>query len=536
MVVEAAQVTQVDRSAVVSTPKRYAVVVGVNDYSETGIGNLSFCMADAEAFYDALLTYCAYDPACVTLFSDGQHKDARRPTRSDILVAIADMSTRATEEDSILFFFAGHGTRDPQDSYLLTQEFRLSVVANTSISMNMINDHLLQSKARFIMRFFDACHSGRIGARAGGNGPDIQRHFLVEAKGWATLAACTEDQFAHEDPDLGHGIFSYCLIKGLSGDAATPKGEVTLDSLTTYTIDKTTDITNDLGLPQTPVVNGSRAGTLVLATIGSMRPDPIPTALVNVQETAIEQLRPTPEKIPQFVEDIRSTLQNNPLPLDYVAPSQEQKLTLGTELVQKVYSWCQEQERLYHEQLRDVVTITVARQSIQECPCNLQLAEYIQESKIKEAVSLRLTHKTEPVKSNLWYIAAALSYQTREVLSGIAERQGYYKSAVLLTVRSQAPLMPVCAMAVAVIPTSFGLYLLRYSCSTLLDRVQKEYWDPSTFVVRTLHALPVADKEGVQTLKELQDLYPQLVSFFVESCSARRAYLQKIGISGQSLL
>src|SRR5438270_3929807 len=92
--------------------KRYAVVVGVNDYTEAGIVNLSYCAADAEAFYDALLTYCEYDPDCVVLFSDGLHNAACRPERSDILATIANMATRATNEDSILFFFAGHGTHD----------------------------------------------------------------------------------------------------------------------------------------------------------------------------------------------------------------------------------------------------------------------------------------------------------------------------------------------------------------------------------------------------------------------------------------
>jgi uncharacterized caspase-like protein len=210
MVVEAAQVTQGDRSAVVNTPKRYAVVVGINNYSEAGIYDLSFCTADAEAFYDALLTYCEYDSAYVTLFSDGQHKGAREPTRSDILAAIANMATRATEEDSILFFFAGHGTRDSQDSYLLTREFRPPVVADTSIPMNMINGYFQQSKARFIMRFFDACHSGRIGARTAVIGPDVKKHLLVEAEGWTTLSACKENQYAHENIDLvqNHATFS----------------------------------------------------------------------------------------------------------------------------------------------------------------------------------------------------------------------------------------------------------------------------------------------------------------------------------------
>ncbi len=197
MVVEA-RLAQANGNSSVST-KRYAVVVGINDSSESDAENLSFCVADAEAFYDALITYCEYDPTHVTLFSDGTHEKAQKPSRSDILAAIATMSTKATDADSILFFFAGHGTRDSRDSYLLTQEFRKEVVAETSIPMDTINEHLRQSQARFVMRFFDACHAGRIGSRSAPIGPDVQKHFLVEADGWATLSACKQDQLAHED-------------------------------------------------------------------------------------------------------------------------------------------------------------------------------------------------------------------------------------------------------------------------------------------------------------------------------------------------
>ncbi len=77
--VDEAQPSQTDRSATVYKSKRHAVVVGVNDYSEANIVDLSFCAADAEAFYDALLTYCEYDPECVVLFSDGTHANARKP-------------------------------------------------------------------------------------------------------------------------------------------------------------------------------------------------------------------------------------------------------------------------------------------------------------------------------------------------------------------------------------------------------------------------------------------------------------------------
>ncbi|HLL79276.1 MAG TPA: caspase family protein, partial [Ktedonobacteraceae bacterium] len=436
-----------------TSAKRFAVVVGVNDYSGTGYGNLSYCAADAEVFYDALLTYCEYDPSCVTLFSDGTHKDAEKPLRSSILVAIANMAKRAGKDDSILFFFAGHGTRDAEDSYLLTQEFRPSVVAETGIPMEVINEYLRQSNARLIMRFFDACHSGRLGAREVSVGPDIQRHFLVEGEGFATLSACKEDQPAHEDPELGHGIFSYCLIKGLSGAAATDDGEVTLSSLSTYTIIETTEITKKLGLPQTPVYRTGLAGDQVLATVRSAHLSEIPATLVKVEETDIEQIRPTPEKIPQFLADIRSLLQDEPLQRDYVAPTHEEKLTLGKALILKIYQWCQKQEQQFHEQTKGIVSVTIKHKTIQACPLNLQLAEYIQASRVKEAVWLRLTYKTEQVRSNSWQTALTGNYTTREVLNGISEQPGSFETAVLLTIQTTDPLMPVCAMVIAVIPS-----------------------------------------------------------------------------------
>jgi uncharacterized caspase-like protein len=524
-----------NRNATTNSAKRYAVVVGIDNYSGANIDSLSFCAADAEAFYDALLTYCEYDPAHVTLFSDGSHAAAKATRREDILAAIATMSSLATEEDSILFFFAGHGTRDDKDSYLLTNEFRRAVIPATSIPLNMVNEAFSQSKARLRLRFFDACHSGKMGARAVPVGPDIRRHFLIEAEGWATLSACKEDEYANEDHALKHGIFSYCLIKGLSGEAKVPDTDIiTLNSLVTYTVLNTIEITKERGLQQTPVRDGNHAGDQVLATVRSIPAAQVPPELAKVQETPVEQLKPRPEKVPQFVTDIRALLQDDPTERNFVAPSQQEKLALGDKLVQIIYGWCQGQERQYHEQLEEVVTISVKRQSIRACPLNLKLAEYIENSKIKQAVDLNRVYRTETISSGS--IMAVLYPQTQRILDGVSEMERHYNSAVLLTISTQVPLRPICAMVVAVIPSTFGLYLLLYSCSTRLMAGQRESWDAVTFSMRTLRTVDFSDKEGEQTLHELQDLFPQLISFFAESCTARQVYLRQVGILGQSLI
>src|SRR4051812_35995553 len=88
----------------------------------------------------------------------------------------------------------------------------------------------------------------------------------------------------------------------------------------------------------------------------------------------------------------------------------------------------------------------------------------------------------------------------------------------------------------ASMPGRFGLYLLRYSGSTKLGQGQKEYWDTSTFSVRTLHAIPIEDTAELQIIEELKDVYAQLISFFSESSKAREIYLKRIGASGESLI
>jgi hypothetical protein len=186
--------------------------------------------------------------------------------------------------------------------------------------------------------------------------------------------------------------------------------------------------------------------------------------------------------------------------------------------------------------LSQIVQSQVKIQSIKACPCNLQLAEFIQPSKIKEAVGLKLTYRTEHVAPKGLQVMSFLNYETRQVMDGISEKQGQYETAICLTISTKELLMPVCAMVVAIIPTTFGLYLLRYSCSSVLDSAQKEYWDPKTFTARTLQAISFKDNNGTQIPGELQDLFPQLVSFLAESCSARKIYLRGIGVTGESLL
>lgn len=224
-------------------------------------------------------------------------------------------------------------------------------------------------------------------------------------------------------------------------------------------------------MQQTPVSDSYEAGSLVLATVTPPSEDKIPSALAKVRDTDIALIKPTPEKIPQLVDAIRSALEDESEPQPpHIAPSQDVKIAFGRDLVQRIHQWCQDQDSQYREQLQNLASITVECQSIGKGPLNLRLAEYLDESRIKSALELDFMYKKVRIESSP--LMPILMYQTRDVLDAITEKKGYYDSLVAMTIRAKKSLLPVCAMVIAIIPATFGLYLLRYSCSTKLGQRQ----------------------------------------------------------------
>jgi uncharacterized caspase-like protein len=110
--------------------------------------------------------------------------------------------------------------------------------------------------------WLDFCHSGGILARDLAGVPDdraiIERSLkVVQGQGKLILAACTPYQSAWESAQVGHGLFTDALLRGLKGGAAKD-GEVTINSLFDF-IDK--QMGSDR---QRPMMFGQMTGRVVL--------------------------------------------------------------------------------------------------------------------------------------------------------------------------------------------------------------------------------------------------------------------------------
>jgi uncharacterized caspase-like protein len=219
--------------------KRYGILIGVSDYTQVdGAGDLQYTVNDAKRLYRLLNELGDFDSNNLHLFCDGDTEDlpAKLPHRSDILETLQKVTSTATPEDLILFFFAGHGVEIQSTPYLLTNDARMNVPEHTALRLEDINGILAGTHAGFVLRIFDACRGAYSNARfiTTRMGPAMEAALLQSGEGSATFSSCSSGEFALETSEFQQGLFSYFLCDGLDGHAADERGIVTLNRLVDY--------------------------------------------------------------------------------------------------------------------------------------------------------------------------------------------------------------------------------------------------------------------------------------------------------------
>lgn len=235
--------------------KRWAVVIGIADYRYAGKGGLSkleYADKDAQEFYNFLISDKGrFDPASVMLLTN------QKATLENIRYALFEFLKQPLREDFVLIYFSGHGAPDPdrQDNYyLLAYDTNPTRLAASGLPMWQFGDLLGKNvESERILILADACHSSRVGRDT--NPKDIRivptnrvneslsKSVLTptgskrKREGRATLAASRQGQISHESHKWGggHGVFTYFLLKALSGEADKNRdGKVTLKELADY--------------------------------------------------------------------------------------------------------------------------------------------------------------------------------------------------------------------------------------------------------------------------------------------------------------
>lgn len=212
---------------------RWALLVGINRYTEPAYADLRYCVNDVRAL-EQQLAASGYTVIC--MHDELNVLDRRFPNRDNVEAELQRICDSAEHDDLVLVFFACHGLLRDGRRWLTMQNTREGV-PRTALELAEVEAYLRASKANRRIMLLDACHVG-IDAGRSLTDPAFIRNTFELAEGFAVLSASTSQQIAQEWRDVEQGVFSYYLLEGLSGAAdRSNKGFVTVDDLKNHVID-----------------------------------------------------------------------------------------------------------------------------------------------------------------------------------------------------------------------------------------------------------------------------------------------------------
>ncbi len=219
----------------------YIIAVGVNEYANSQY-NLKYAVADAQSFGNEMrqrqTQMAAFERVEVIQLIN---EDA---TKANILAALKRLSgapepptlkagpldglKRAEPEDTVIIYYAGHGTAQAQRFYLIPHDLgytgdrtKLTEGGLKTMLSHSISDVELEKvveglDAGHLLLIIDACNSGQaLEAEEKRRGPMNSKGLaqLAYEKGMYILTAAQSFQAALEAAQLGHGYLTYALVE-----------------------------------------------------------------------------------------------------------------------------------------------------------------------------------------------------------------------------------------------------------------------------------------------------------------------------------
>ena len=182
--------------AVTANAKTYLVAVGVSDYPGT----------------DKDLRLPANDAATVQyIYSKNSNAESvlltnSNATKSAVLSKLRSTFAKASENDIIVFFFSGHGSKGAFCAY------------DAQIPYSEIRQAMASSKAKNKMIFADACFSGKMRQGRKNTAEQSFNNYNI-----MLFLSSRGNETSIERRDMKNGFFTYCLQKGLRGGADANK-------------------------------------------------------------------------------------------------------------------------------------------------------------------------------------------------------------------------------------------------------------------------------------------------------------------------
>jgi hypothetical protein len=258
---------------------KYAVIIGIGDYVDPGIPDLTYGSVDAKAIHQKMI-----DPAAGGVpASNVKALFDQDATLANIRQAIGEwLPKQAKANDLVFMYYSGHGGVMPDESgeepdgrrkFIIPHDANLEQMDKTALRNNELSlmlDRIAVNKFVFVM---DCCFSGgqvkdnTIKSVSPANTPigtDI--YGQLSAAGRVVISASQPDQVSFESAKLKHGIFTYHLLEALKGKADMDTDNmVNLLETYMYVQREVSEAARNLGQVQQPKLMGNISGSIVLS-------------------------------------------------------------------------------------------------------------------------------------------------------------------------------------------------------------------------------------------------------------------------------
>ncbi len=240
----------------VDDKKLLVISVGVDNYVNMPDHNLNFASADAEAIAQAFIKQEGknFDKVETILLSDTNGTGATRDNIIDALDTLSEMGPN----DTVVLFLAGHGVIENDQYYFLPKDTAVSsndrLKKSTVVSWHEIQNAVQNSLGRRIL-LVDTCYSESA----------FNSRLVKDAEDADIIVMSSTDSttLAQEISSLGHGVFTYSLVSGLSGDADSFRDQrITMSELNAYVSNSVPSLTKRAQIPTLSVPKGFQDFTL----------------------------------------------------------------------------------------------------------------------------------------------------------------------------------------------------------------------------------------------------------------------------------
>ena len=255
--------------------KRYALVVGIDDYQNPAVTDLKCATSDAKLFKDTLVTKGKFPEENIFLLTSGATGESSEPSLTNIVFRLEWLREVVGPGDTLVFYFAGHGVAMDSETYLLTEEAdqrTKNTLVVSSLPGKVLNNLLKETGAQNTLVLLDACRNDPTAGRGDVNNTlneTLARGLVFKPsppaaglqRNSATLFACSEGERSWEWSEKNHGFFTYFLAEGLNSGAFDSSGNATLQNLVGYLGKKVNEAAlRETNHKQTPMVEYSGPG------------------------------------------------------------------------------------------------------------------------------------------------------------------------------------------------------------------------------------------------------------------------------------